>query len=165
MTVRAWRLVAPRWLDTAFTGEGARIAGGRWNGKRSPVVYLGGSLALAALELLVHIDHERALDLHHAVPVDFDASLVLAVDPADLPEGYPAPATLRATQLLGDAWIREEATCSFGFRVPSSPRVELPLQPAPFGSGPGAGGRARAVPIRLEAAAGVTGGGRRRDIA
>ena len=118
MKVRAWRLVSERWVGTAFSGEGARLAGGRWNSKGVPVVYLGGSLALAALELLVHLDHEGALAGHFAIPVEFDDSLVAAVAENDLPEGFPAAETIPLTQRIGDTWVRSSA--SPVLRVPSA---------------------------------------------
>ena len=36
-------------------GEGARLAGGRWNSPGRAVVYMAGSVALAVLENLVHM--------------------------------------------------------------------------------------------------------------
>ena len=54
-TILAYRLVAPKWAASALSGEGARLNGGRWNSPGMPMVYLSGSRALAALELLVHL--------------------------------------------------------------------------------------------------------------
>ena len=51
----AYRLVAPKWANSALSGEGARLYGGRWNSSGTSMVYLSGSRALAALELLVHL--------------------------------------------------------------------------------------------------------------
>jgi len=51
----AYRLVAPKWANSALSGEGARLNGGRWNSPGTSMVYLSGSRALAALELLVHL--------------------------------------------------------------------------------------------------------------
>ena len=103
-------MVAPQWADTAFDGEGARRAGGRWNSKGVRVVYLASSLALAALELLAHIDYERALKEHVAIPIDFDETLLLSVEPATLPEGWGTPAGLAYTQALGNAWLEQGAS-------------------------------------------------------
>ena len=50
-----------KWLDSAFSGEGARLAGGRWNARGIPMVYLASSLSLAALDRLAHTDDERTL--------------------------------------------------------------------------------------------------------
>ncbi len=41
---RVWRLVTARYAETAFSGEGARRYGGRWNPKGVPVIYTAGSL-------------------------------------------------------------------------------------------------------------------------
>ncbi|CAN5814292.1 hypothetical protein BH24DEI2_BH24DEI2_07660 [soil metagenome] len=81
------------------------------------VVYLASSLALAALELLVHIDHERALSTHVAIPVDFDETLILTVAQDSLPENWSRPEALVQTRALGDAWLRSKA--SVLLRVPS----------------------------------------------
>ncbi|YCM44166.1 RES family NAD+ phosphorylase [Verrucomicrobiaceae bacterium 227] len=54
-SLMAYRLVAPKWATSALSGEGARRFGGRWNSPGMPMVYLSGSRALAALELLVHL--------------------------------------------------------------------------------------------------------------
>ncbi len=70
-----------------------------------PVVYLASSLALAALELLVHIDYERALQHHVAIPVDFDESLLFRLDTAGLQDGWQAADMLDLTQKVGDAWV------------------------------------------------------------
>ena len=56
MTVVAWRIFKPKHEATAFTGEGARLYGGRWNSKGTSMVYAASSQSLAALELLVHLD-------------------------------------------------------------------------------------------------------------
>jgi RES domain-containing protein len=53
--ITGYRIVAPRWRDAAFSGEGAAKYGGRWNSPGHGVVYLAGSRALAALEMLVHL--------------------------------------------------------------------------------------------------------------
>jgi RES domain-containing protein len=107
---RAWRIVAPRWASAAFDGEGARLTGGRWNSKGIPVVYLASGLALAALELLVHIDYQRALEHHLAIPADFDEQLLRYLDTADLPANWTSPAAISYTQAIGDAWIRRKAS-------------------------------------------------------
>ncbi|MEX2542495.1 MAG: RES domain-containing protein [Trueperaceae bacterium] len=107
-----------RWAQAAFTGEGARIAGGRWNSKGTSIVYLASSLALAALELLAHVDHQRALAEHVAIPVDFDESLVEKLHDESLPIDFPEVGTLWATQQIGDAWARGQS--SVMLRVPSA---------------------------------------------
>ena len=102
--------MAPKWVDAAFDGVGASRAGGRWNSTGVRVVYLGSSLALAALELLAHIDYERALDAYVAIPVDFDEALLLTLDEASLPAGWATSEGLADAQSVGDAWVGSRAS-------------------------------------------------------
>jgi RES domain-containing protein len=104
--VGAWRLLKTRYLAGAFDGEGAREFGGRWNSPGVPVVYLAESLALAALEVLVHLQDAGPLPAYSAIPVHFDARLMHTLSAQDLPADWrtsPPPAVLRA---IGDAWVR-----------------------------------------------------------
>ena len=66
-----YRLAKAKHARTAFSGLGARLAGGRWNFPGEAVVYCSASLALAALETFVHIGEEgRGLSF-----VSFEAHL------------------------------------------------------------------------------------------
>ena len=67
--ITAWRLCRDVFKDSAFDGDGARRYGGRWNPPGYPVVYTSGSLALAALEILVHVDLDLAPDNFVSFPV------------------------------------------------------------------------------------------------
>ena len=51
----AYRIVKARHARAAFSGEGARLAGGRWSLPGDTVVYASASLALAAIETFVHL--------------------------------------------------------------------------------------------------------------
>ena len=42
-----WRITSARFAATAFSGEGARLYGGRWNPKGWEVVYTAQSQSLA----------------------------------------------------------------------------------------------------------------------
>lgn len=97
--------MAPKWADSAFDGEGARLYGGRWNSKGVRLVYTAGSLALACLELLVNIDYEGTFSDYVAIPVEFDESLVLRVAPESLPHDWQDPNALPRTRAIGDAWV------------------------------------------------------------
>lgn len=118
----AWRLTKTKHLATAWDGEGAKRSGGRWNSVGTPVVYTSGSLSLALVETLVHITSD-VLPAYTAVPVEFDESLVTALEAKDLPLNWresPAPSS---TQELGDAWVM--AGRSLALRVPS---VVVPVE-------------------------------------
>jgi RES domain-containing protein len=103
--ITAWRITKARHAATAFDGEGARLAGGRWSSPGLPLVYTAENAALAALEVLVHLD-AAARPAYALIPCTFPAGIVLRLDRRRLPanwRSYPAPAAL---QQLGDAWFK-----------------------------------------------------------
>ena len=117
--MRVWRLTQPRFAQD-LEGEGARLAGGRWNLAGVPVVYTSDSLALAALEVLVHLPGiERSRQrIPRYIAIGLDVPDDLVVDPGLLPD-----VPLHETQVLGNAWLRSAS--SLGLLVPS--RV-IPLE-------------------------------------
>src|ERR1017187_4229158 len=54
--MRLWRICRANHAAGAFSGEGARLFGGRWNSQGVRVVYTSPSLALAAIETFVHLE-------------------------------------------------------------------------------------------------------------
>ena len=76
MSVIAWRIIQRKFAKRAFRGEGARLFGGRWNSPGHAVVYTAQSLALAALEILVHVDSDKLLQDYVAIPVTVDPQLI-----------------------------------------------------------------------------------------
>lgn len=118
----AWRLTKTKYLGSAWDGGGAKRAGGRWNSVGVPVVYTSGTLSLALVEVLVHLG-SKVLPAYSAVRVDFDDSLVTAVEPKDLPANWkdnPAPPETRG---IGDAWVADRRSAVL--RVPS---VVVPVE-------------------------------------
>lgn len=117
MTV--WRISLGRHVKTAFSGEGARRYGGRWNSPGRPMVYTSASLALASLELLVHLSEQDLPEDLFAIPAEIpDALQVRLVEPGDLPKNWrstPAPAKCRA---VADAWLAAGASAVLS--VPSA---------------------------------------------
>jgi RES domain-containing protein len=113
----AWRIVKRKYRKSAFTGDGARRYGGRWNSRGVAVVYVAQSQSLAALETLAHLDSAELLRYYVAIPVSFDSRLVIDVAVSWLPKNwktYPAPKILRTT---GDAWVSSGQSAVL--RVPS----------------------------------------------
>lgn len=128
---RAWRAVKRRHAPEAFSGEGARIHGGRWNSPGHPVVYVAESRALAALELLAGLGSVSALESYVLVDVEFDVRLVESLDVTRLPENWQRSPPSLDTQAIGDRWFREGRSAVL--RVPSvliPPEWNYVLSPA-----------------------------------
>jgi len=116
--MQVWRLCRAIHAEGAFSGEGARRFGGRWNTRGVPMVYCSSSLALAAIELFVHLDPSQAPgDLVSVAATLPEGEPARAITPQELPPDWWAD--LPATRQLGDAWIRSGA--SLALRVPSVP--------------------------------------------
>jgi RES domain-containing protein len=102
----AWRIVKEKHAAEAFTGEGAVKFGGRWNSPGVRVVYTSGSQALAALELLVHLNPPQFFTLK-AFQIHFDEGLVRKLPDEELPSGWKAEPPAASTMRLGDRWAAE----------------------------------------------------------
>ena len=112
--MNVWRLVATPHADSAFDGEGAARYTGRWNPRGVRMVYTADSLALATLELSVHLAGARMV--YAAIEVAIDDALVGALPEVQLAKGWAEDPAL--TQRLGEKWTRSFS--SLALRVPSS---------------------------------------------
>ena len=111
-----WRLVAEKHVSEAFSGEGARRYGGRWNRKGTAVVYTAATRSLAILEMLVQAD---PLPKYMAVPATLPAGLRLAaLSENSLPPDWRSMPLSESLRSLGGAWIAAGETCAL--RVPSA---------------------------------------------
>jgi RES domain-containing protein len=132
--MRIWRICSARYADEAFSGQGARRYGGRWNNPGTPMVYASTSLALAAIELFVHLEPNLQPD---------DLVAIAATLPAGEPARRAKPEFLpldwwsddfAPLRTIGDTWVREKS--SLAMEVPSAAlRMEWnvlvnPLHPA-----------------------------------
>ncbi len=110
MTARVvWRIASPRHARTAFTGDGARLYGGRWNPKGVPMVYTAESRALAMVEMLVQDDPLAAR--YVVIPAILPEGLrIEQVDPRKLPADWRSPRRLEFTRAIGAAWAASRRT-------------------------------------------------------
>jgi RES domain-containing protein len=142
--MRIWRICRAPYAAEAFSGDGARRFGGRWNSHGVPMVYCSSSLALAAIELFVHLEPNLQPDdlvsIAATLPPGEPAQ---TLDPAKLPPEWWTD-DYEPLRALGDSWIREKT--SLAMMVPSvpiraewnvlvnplHPRIsELRIEPAP----------------------------------
>jgi RES domain-containing protein len=118
MNVRACRIVKRQHAATAFTGDGSKIAGGRWSPSGVPMVYLSETTALAMLEVLVNTQSKALLANHVYFDVTFSETLVELMDIASLPADWrhsPPPDSLA---VIGQLWVQRASSAVL--RVPSA---------------------------------------------
>lgn len=104
--VTAWRIVKRKRARTAFSGDGARQYGGRWNSPGIPMVYTAASQSLAALEMVVHLDSSELLHHYVVIQVGIDESLMEKLDRTRLPRNWRAEPPPTKVRELGDAWVK-----------------------------------------------------------
>lgn len=129
--ISAWRIVQEKYSHQAFTGEGARLYGGRWNSPGVPMIYTSQTRALAALEMLVHYDSPKLLRSYLLFEVVFDEALMTRLDLADLPLDWKLEPAPGGTRKLGDLWVAKADSVVLG--VPStviSQELNFLLNPA-----------------------------------
>ena len=106
-------------MYSAFDGEGAGIAGGRWNRIGIPMIYTADSLALAVLEITVHLSQEDLLQkFYFRSRVQFDSSLVNTLDPIEIPDDWDSLPPSESTQNIGTQWASSQK--SVILKVPST---------------------------------------------
>jgi RES domain-containing protein len=115
--VKAWRITQQKHAKTAFSGEGARLYGGRWNSPGVAMVYVAQSQSLAVLEVLVHLDAPALLNKYVFLEATFDASLAIELDRASLPKNWRSDPIPKAVQAIGDRWASSGGSAVL--RVPS----------------------------------------------
>jgi len=117
--ITVFRICKTKYASTAFDGEGAFRFGGRWNSRGTRIIYTAGSLSLAVLEMLVHLDDDSILMEYSYISVQIPPELILKVeDFCKLPKTWndsPAPI---AAQKIGDDWAK--AQVSAVLEVPTS---------------------------------------------
>jgi RES domain-containing protein len=119
VSLRVWRLCNQKWAATAFDGQGAKDYGGRWNPVGTAVVYTSSSLALAALETLVHLGVRKSPSAYVSIPANIPSTVAMTLlDLNDLSNDWkqdPPPLSLAS---IGERWARRNETAIL--IVPSS---------------------------------------------
>ena len=116
--LRTYRIIQKQFAKSAFTGAGARLFPGRWNTAGTPVVYTSGSVALATLEMLVHLNSDADLFEYCLFRVEMPADTIEVVPPKKLPAGWDLDSPPEPAREFGDLWARSLRTVAL--RVPSA---------------------------------------------
>jgi RES domain-containing protein len=117
VTRPVWRITTRRFADQAFSGEGARLYGGRWNRVGQPVIYTTESRSLALLEMLVQDEPLRAN--YVLIPAHLPENVSMEIlDTTVLPGDWRTHAGRDALQALGGDWLGQSRSCVLA--VPSA---------------------------------------------
>lgn len=116
--MRVWRLTRRPHARTAFSGEGARQFGGRWNSPGVAVVYTSEHLSLALVEYLVGVDPDTMPDDVVYIEADCPDEAIESLDPASIAGDWRNPSRPHRLQEAGDAWARKQS--SLALQVPSA---------------------------------------------
>ncbi len=116
--ITAWRITGKKFAATAFSGEGAKIYGGRWNPPGKEMIYMAQSLSLAILELIVHLDEYKDIQYYVAIPVDFDEKQVISLSKSALAKTWSSLPISDRTRRIGETWLEKRQ--SLVLEVPSS---------------------------------------------
>lgn len=112
-----WRLTTTRRVKSAFSGEGARLYGGRWNPKGVSIIYTAQTQALAVLEMMVQ---DEALAARYVmIPAQVpDALAIERIEARSLPAGWRSMRRLETLRELGAEWARSRRSAVLA--VPSA---------------------------------------------
>lgn len=122
-TIRVWRVYRREYKDSAFTGEGARLYGGRFNNEGVAAVYTSASLSLSLLEILVQANDRSYLRHCVVFQADIPESLVDSLEMTDLPDGWNQIPYGNSSQDFGDDWLLSNK--SLALKIPS---VVIPIE-------------------------------------
>lgn len=103
-----WRIVKAGHGRTAFSGEGARLFGGRWNSQGIPVVYLSENRSLATLEILVHARPVLPRDKYDVFVATWDDALMETLPADKLPANWTEEPPPLASMQVGNQWVKEQ---------------------------------------------------------
>src|SRR5271157_1925905 len=143
--MRLWRICRESFAAEAFSGEGARLYGGRWNSKGVRVIYTSTSLALAVVETFVNLEPNLRPDDLVSIQAELPDSLATErLDVKSLPANWHKSRG-ESLRHFGDEWLRAQRTvalhvpsagvrggveCAFEPRTQRFPQDQSPEAPA-----------------------------------
>ena len=112
-----WRICSKKYQASAFSGVGGLYVPGRWHPQGHKIVYTAESLALASLEIFVHLESDRVplVAIKAWLP---DELKVEEIEPERLPDNWQDTSAYPLLQNMGRDWL---ASCRTPIlKVPSS---------------------------------------------
>ncbi|MEY2833609.1 MAG: hypothetical protein RLZZ574_2868 [Cyanobacteriota bacterium] len=104
-----WRICALKYQSSAFSGMGGLYVPGRWHFQGHKVIYTAESLALASLEVFVHLESSLvslvAIKAH--LPINLEVEEIKA---HNLPSNWQDVASYSLLQKIGQDWLTSRRT-------------------------------------------------------
>ncbi len=149
-----WRIAREIHIDTPLEGVGGLIVSGRWHRRGQPILNASANAALAALEVLVHVEPMQAPDDLRLLGLDLPEDLAIeTLDPALLPEDWRTVPAQESTQYhrqrLAPAQVQRGPEGPLGHRSGGKQRA---AQSTPPRHGPGAHQQQRGLSLRFQVA-------------
>jgi len=92
---------------TDLSGQGARLAGGRWNYPGNAVIYTASSPSLCLLELMIHLPSGQLPPHFSLVTLDIPDLIIRQIPLEQLPAGWNSYPVKNITMQKGDAIFLE----------------------------------------------------------
>lgn len=138
MTTPIWRIGTdtPDYAADDLSGTGAKITGGRWNRKGTPMLYCASNISLACLETIVHLGAGSLPLNRYLIQIDVPKVLFSSatyLDKNTAPVGWDAEPTGKVSLDFGTDWCSSRTSallCVPSTIVPEELNVLInPLHP------------------------------------
>ncbi len=116
--MQAYRLIKKKYASEPLDPQGAKLYGGRWNSKGKSVIYASDSIALAALEKLVHLHRADVLNHFVLCTISFSDDMLMTLPEDVLPTDWRDDPPSDSTIAIGDEWL--SGAESLALAVPST---------------------------------------------
>jgi RES domain-containing protein len=116
--VRIYRITKTEYIDD-FSGEGARLYGGRWNLVGDPVIYFSQNLSLSLLEIIVHVEFAKLPMGYSFIEAEIPDEFIKPIKSLDfIKPKWSSEGAEKQVQMLGTTWLKRQE--SLALRVPSA---------------------------------------------
>ncbi len=116
--MRLYRIAKQRYIED-FSGEGAKLYGGRWNKRGTHLLYFSSSLSLCVLEILVHFNQGYTPTDLYFVEIEVPDRLInFKVDLSEVKAYLRDNPPHFSTQQFGSNWVNKND--DFALALPSA---------------------------------------------
>ena len=101
-----WRICSNKYQESAFSGEGGLYVSGRWHPQGLKIVYTAESLALASLEIFVHLESNNVPLV--AIKAHIPDAAIEKIE--SLPDNWQEVSAYPILQKIGRDWLTSGGT-------------------------------------------------------